>query len=120
MFPTKLNPNHRSFLSQELRSNMSALLNILVISLLTLMKIQLSTAVLSDKRINMSSRIKILEACVRSPLLYSAQSWELTGSELNKHETIWAWLSKENGSKWIQTQKCSGRIFESEKRREEI
>ena len=99
---------------------MSALLNILVISLLTLMKIQLSSAfqkwnelkfVLTDKRINMSSRIKILEACVRSRLLYSAQSWELTASELNKLETIWAWLSKENGSKWIQTQKCSGRIF---------
>ena len=45
--------------------------------------------VLTDKRINMSSRIKILEACVRSRLLYSAQSWELTASELNKLETIW-------------------------------
>ena len=45
--------------------------------------------VLTDKRINMSSRIKILEACVRSRLLYSAQSLELTSSELNKLETIW-------------------------------
>ena len=45
--------------------------------------------VLTDKRINMSSRIKILEACVRSRLLYSAQSWELTASELRKLETIW-------------------------------
>ena len=36
-----------------------------------------------------SGRIMILEACVRSSLLYSAQSWELTASELNKLETIW-------------------------------
>ena len=44
--------------------------------------------VLTDKRIIMSSRIKILETCVRSRLLYSAQSWKLTASELNKLETI--------------------------------
>ena len=68
----------------------------------------------------MSSRIKILEACVRSRLLYSAQSWELTASELNKLETILHGFLRKNGSKWIQTQKCSGRIFESDKRREEI
>ena len=37
----------------------------------------------------MSSRIKILEVCVRGRLLYSAQSLELTASELNKLETIW-------------------------------
>ena len=36
-----------------------------------------------------SSCVMILEACVRSHLLYSAQSWELTASELNKLETIW-------------------------------
>ena len=44
---------------------------------------------LTDKRILMSIRVKILEACVRSRLLYSAQSWELTASELNKIESIW-------------------------------
>ena len=38
--------------------------------------------VLTGKRINMPSRIKMLEACVRSGLLYSPQSWELTASEL--------------------------------------
>ena len=31
----------------------------------------------------------MLEACVRSRLLYSAQSWELTAAELNKIESIW-------------------------------
>ena len=45
--------------------------------------------ILTEKRINMSSRIKILEACVRSGLLYSAQSCELSASELRKLETIW-------------------------------
>ena len=45
--------------------------------------------VLTDRRINLSSRITILEACVRSRLLYSAQSWELSASELTKLESIW-------------------------------
>ena len=45
--------------------------------------------VLTDKRINMPSRIKTLEACVHSRLMYSAQSWELSASELRKLETIW-------------------------------
>ena len=45
--------------------------------------------VLTDKRINMPSRIKILKACVGSRLLYSAQSWELSASVLRKLETIW-------------------------------
>ena len=40
--------------------------------------------VLTDKRILMSTRTKILEACIRSRLLYSVQSWELTTSELLK------------------------------------
>ena len=35
----------------------------------------------------MPSRIKILEACVRSRLLYSAQSQELSASELRKLES---------------------------------
>ena len=45
--------------------------------------------VLTDRKINMFTRVKILEACVRSRLLYSAQSWELCASELRKLETIW-------------------------------
>ena len=39
---------------------------------------------LTDRRIFMSTLIKILEACVRSRLLYSAQSWELSASEINQ------------------------------------
>ena len=45
--------------------------------------------VFTDKRIFMSTRIKLLEACVRSRLLYSCQSWELSASELRKLESIW-------------------------------
>ena len=45
--------------------------------------------VLTDKRVYMSTRVKILEACVRSRLLYSAQSWELLASEIRKLESIW-------------------------------
>ena len=37
----------------------------------------------------MSTRIKLLEACVRSRLLYSCQSWDLAASELRKLESIW-------------------------------
>ena len=40
---------------------------------------------LTHKKIIMSTRIKLLEACVRRRLLYSAQS----ASELRKLETIW-------------------------------
>ena len=36
--------------------------------------------VLLDKRIFMHIRVHLLEACVRSRLLYSAQSWELSTS----------------------------------------
>ena len=45
--------------------------------------------VLTDKIFFMSTRIKILEARVRSRLLYSAQSWDLSASELRKLESIW-------------------------------
>ena len=31
----------------------------------------------------------MLEACVRSRLLYSAQSWDLSASELSRLETVW-------------------------------
>ena len=36
-----------------------------------------------------STRIKLLEACVRSRLLYSCQSWDLLASEVTKLESIW-------------------------------
>ena len=39
---------------------------------------------LTDRIIFMCTLIKILEACVRSRLLYSAQSWELSASEIKK------------------------------------
>ncbi|KAG1701329.1 Integrator complex subunit 11 [Nymphon striatum] len=45
--------------------------------------------ILTDRRVNMSSLVKILVACIRSRLLYSAQSWELSSNELRKIETIW-------------------------------
>ena len=45
--------------------------------------------ILTDKIIFMSTRIKILEACVRTRLLYSAQSWELSALEIKKLESIW-------------------------------
>ena len=45
--------------------------------------------VFTDKRIFMTTRMKLLEACVRSRLCYSCQSWELSASELRKLESIW-------------------------------
>ena len=45
--------------------------------------------VLTDKRIFMSTRVKLLEACVRSRLLYSSQSWDLSASEMRKIESTW-------------------------------
>ena len=45
--------------------------------------------VLTDKRITMSTRTQILEACVRGRLLYSVQAWELSAKELKKIDTIW-------------------------------
>ena len=45
--------------------------------------------ILTDRRILMSTRSKILEACIRSRLLYSVQAWELTANELRKLESIW-------------------------------
>ena len=46
-------------------------------------------SVLTDKRIFLSTRVKFLEACVRSRLLYSVQAWQLNASELSKIETVW-------------------------------
>lgn len=45
--------------------------------------------VLTDRKILISTRTRILEACVRSRLLYSVQAWEITSSELRKIESIW-------------------------------
>ena len=45
--------------------------------------------VLTDRRILMSTRSRILEACIRSRLLYSVQTWELSGRELRKIESTW-------------------------------
>ena len=45
--------------------------------------------ILLDKRIFLSTRIKFLEACVRSRLLYSVQAWQLNASEMKKLESIW-------------------------------
>ena len=36
-----------------------------------------------------TTRAKILEACVRSHLLYNVQAWELSAQELKKVESIW-------------------------------
>ena len=41
-------------------------------------------SVLLDKRIFLSTRIKFLEACVRSRLLYSVQAWQLNAREMQK------------------------------------
>ena len=45
--------------------------------------------VLIDKRIKITTRIRFLEACVRSRLLYSVQTWDLKAHEKLKLETIW-------------------------------
>ena len=45
--------------------------------------------VLTDRRILMSTRTKILEACVRSRLLYGVQAWQMSARELRKIESIW-------------------------------
>ena len=45
--------------------------------------------VLIDKRIKITTRIIFLEACVRSRLLYSVQTWDLKAHEKLKLETIW-------------------------------
>jgi len=45
--------------------------------------------VLTDREIHLSIRMKILTACVRSRLLYSIQTWELSKTELQKINTVW-------------------------------
>ena len=45
--------------------------------------------VLTDHRIHLSTRVKFLTACVRSRLLYSVQTWQLTANDLRKIEVVW-------------------------------
>ena len=45
--------------------------------------------VLTDNNIRLKTRIKFLETCVRSRLLYSVQCWNLNLHEIQKLETIW-------------------------------
>ena len=46
-------------------------------------------SVFLDKRIFLSTRVKFLEACVRSRLLYSIQAWQLGAEEMRKLESVW-------------------------------
>ena len=45
--------------------------------------------ILLDKRIFLSTRVKFLEACVRSRLLFSVQAWQLNANEMQKLESVW-------------------------------
>ena len=45
--------------------------------------------ILTDRDIHLHIRIRFLEACVRSRLLYSVQAWRLNVSELKKVEAVW-------------------------------
>ena len=45
--------------------------------------------VLRDKEINIASRNKFLEACVRSRLTYATQAWFPNESEISKLEVCW-------------------------------
>ena len=62
--------------------------------------------VLTDRRVKMTTRTQILEACIRSFLLYSVQAWELSSRELNKIESIWHNVL-ENDCSRLQAGKCS-------------
>ena len=46
-------------------------------------------SVFLDKRIFLSTRVKFLEACVRSRLLYSVQAWQLGAKDMQKLESVW-------------------------------
>ena len=45
--------------------------------------------ILLDHRILLNVRVRFLEACVRSCLLYSVQSWQLSAKELSRVEVVW-------------------------------
>ena len=44
---------------------------------------------LMNKQIKLSTRVKFLEAYVRSRLLYSVQAWQLNANEMRKVESVW-------------------------------
>ena len=44
--------------------------------------------VLTDRRVSMTTRTQIVEACIRTRLLYSVHAWELSSRELDKIESI--------------------------------
>ena len=44
---------------------------------------------LLDKRIHLATRIRFLEAYIRSRLLYSLQAWQLSTAEMKKIESVW-------------------------------
>ena len=46
-------------------------------------------SMLLDKRIHLPTRIKFLEAYIRSRLLYSVQAWQLNTAEMRKIESVW-------------------------------
>ena len=54
--------------------------------------------VLLDKRIHLSTRVRFLETCVRSRLLYLVHAWSLNAKEMQRIESIWhgflRWLVK--------------------------
>ena len=74
-------------LSNEVSNNASAFLNHQISSAFS--KWNEMKSVLLDKRIFLSTRVKLLEACVRSRLLYSVQAWQLNAKEMRKLESIW-------------------------------
>ena len=45
--------------------------------------------VLTDREIHLHTRIHLLEACVRTRLLYSVQAWKLSVAEVKKLESVW-------------------------------
>ena len=74
-------------LSNEVSNNASTFLNHQISSAFS--KWNEMKSVLLDKRIFLSTRVKLLEACVRSRLLYSVQAWQLNVKEMQKLESIW-------------------------------
>ena len=45
--------------------------------------------VLLDRRIHLKTRVKFLEAYIRSRLLYSVQAWHLSSAEMKKIVSVW-------------------------------
>ena len=51
-------------------------------------------SVFLHKMIFLSTRVKFLEACVRSRLLYSVQAWQLGAEEMRKLKLVWCGFLK--------------------------